>query len=62
MDFVFAGINWWSNPIFKNKDGVPIVQLEDGFYSLSDPNDLDSDPYCKLKNDKVNIVNKFKDE
>lgn len=62
MDFVFAGINWWSNPIFKNKDGVPIVQLEDGFYSLSDPNDLDSDPYRKLKNDKVNIVNKFKDE
>lgn len=62
MDFVFAGINWWGNPIFKNKEGIPIVQLKEGFYSLSDKNDIDSDPVRKLKDDKVNIVNKFENE
>lgn len=41
--------NWWGNAVYKTKDGIPIVKLDDGYYTLSDPSDIDSDPCSKLK-------------
>ena len=51
--------NWWGNQIYKTKDGIPIVKLDYGYYTLSDSSDIDSDPCSKLKSDKITIVEKF---
>lgn len=59
LEIVFYGINWWSYPIYKTFLGTPIVKLDEGFYSLSDPNDIDSEPLSKLDDSKLKIVNKF---
>lgn len=59
MEFKFYAINWWGNEIYVNKNNVPIIKLEEGFYSLSDPTDIDSEPYRKLKTEKIKIVNEF---
>lgn len=59
LEIVFYGINWWSYPIYKTSLGTPIVKLDEGFYSLSDPNDIDSEPLSKLDDSKLKIVNKF---
>lgn len=59
MQFKFAGYNWWNNKIYRNKNGTPICELEEGFYSLSDPEDIDSDPCSRLNKDKIEIVKEF---
>ena len=51
--------NWWGNAIYRTKLDTPIVQLEDGFYSIADPNDIDSEPCSKLKSDCLKIVQEF---
>lgn len=51
--------NWWGNAIYRTKLGTPIVQLEEGFYSLSDPDDIDSEPCSRLKADRLKIVQEF---
>ena len=51
--------NWWGNAIYRTKLGTPIVQLEEGFYSIADPNDIDSEPCSKLKSDCLKIVQEF---
>ena len=59
MKFKFDRVNWWCNPIYRNENGTPIVKLEEGFYSLTDPNDIDSDPCSRLKTELIEIVNDF---
>ena len=59
MKFKFKQINWWGNEIYVNENNTPIVKLEEGFYSLADPNDLDSDPCSKLKSELIEIVDNF---
>lgn len=59
MEVKFCCTNWWGNPIYKTKDGIPIVKLVDGYYTISDISDIDSDPHSKLKSDKITIVEKF---
>lgn len=60
MKFKYFTINWWGNKIYKNENGFPIVDLEqDGFYSLVDSNDIDSEPNMKLKSELIEIVDKF---
>ena len=55
--FKFYGINWWSNKVYKNDKLGFIVDLEeDGFYSLVDPNDIDSEPYKKIDINKIEII------
>lgn len=51
------------NKIYKNENGTPIVDLEqDGFYSLADPNDIDSEPCSKLKSELIEIVEDFEND
>ena len=59
MKFKFDRVNWWGNSIYRNENGTPIVKLEEGFYSLADPDDIDSEPYSKLKTELIEIVNDF---
>lgn len=59
MELKLYWINWWGNQIYKTKDGTPIVKLDDGYYTLSDPSDIDSDPCSKLKSDNIVIVETF---
>ncbi len=59
MELKFYCTNWWGNAIYKTKDGIPIVKLDDGYYTLSDYSNIDSDPCSKLKSDKITIVEKF---
>lgn len=59
MQFKFVGHNWWSRKIYRNKNGTPICELEEGFYSLSDPEDIDSEPCSRLNKDKIEIVEEF---
>lgn len=60
MKFKYFATNWHCNKIYKNENGTPIVDLEeDGFYSLVDPNDIDSEPCHKLKSELIEIVDEF---
>ena len=59
MELKFHCTNWWGNQIYKNKDGTPIVKLDDGYYTLSDYSNIDSDPCSKLESDKIVIVENF---
>ena len=59
MELKLYCTNWWGNQIYKTKNGTPIVKLDDGYYTLSDTSDIDSDPCSKLKSDKITIVEKF---
>lgn len=59
MELKLYCTNWWGNHIYKTKNGTPIVKLDDGYYTISDPSDIDSDPCSKLKNDKIIIVETF---
>lgn len=59
MKFKFFKVNWWSNEIYVNETDVPIVKLDDGFYTLADPNDIDSEPCSKLKTELIEIVDEF---
>lgn len=57
---MFCCVNFWSNNIYKNKDGIPIVYLEgEGYYTLSDNSDYDSDPNSKINSNKITIVENF---
>ena len=59
MKFKFLKVNCWSNEIYVNETDVPIVKLDDGFYTLYDPNDIDSKPCSKLKTELIEIVDEF---
>lgn len=59
MELKFYCTNWLGNQIYKTKDGTLIVKLNDGYYTLSDSSDIDSDACSKLKSDKITIVEKF---
>lgn len=59
MKFKYKMTNWWGNKIYVNENNTPIVKLEEGFYSLADPNDLDSEPCSKLKSELIEIVDNF---
>lgn len=59
MEVKFYCTNWWGNHIYKTKDCTPIVELDDGYYTLSDYSNIDSDPCSKLNSDKITIVEKF---
>lgn len=59
MELKLCCTNWWGNQIYKTKYGIPIVKLNDGYYTLSDSSDINSDPYSKLESYKITIVEKF---
>lgn len=51
--------NWWNYPIYRTKNNSFIVNNGDGYYSLSNPTDIDSEPYYRLKDDCIKIVEEF---
>lgn len=59
MKFKFKCNNWCGNEIYVNKNNTPIVKLEEGFYSLADTNDIDSEPCSRLKTELIEIVKEF---
>lgn len=66
MNFVeikFDCVNFWGNDVYRTKHYTPIVHLKgEGYYTLTDNRDIDSDPYHKIKDDCIKIVNEFNDE
>lgn len=60
IEVKFECINWWGNEVYCTKKGTPIVYIEDeGYYSLSDNTDFDSDANRKLKSECIKIVEEF---
>lgn len=60
IEIVFKGINWWGNKVYSTKTGINIIYIkDDGYYLLSDNNDIDSEPCGKLKSSQFKIVDKF---
>lgn len=59
MKFKFFKVNWWGNEIYVNENNTPIVKLDEGFYSLADSTDIDSEPCSKLKTELIEIIDKF---
>ena len=60
LEIKFEQYNWWGNAIYRTKKGTPIVKLEpDGYFTLSKPLDIDSDPYRMMKRDSIKVVKRF---
>lgn len=60
LEVVFECINWWGNQVYRTKKGIPILYLlDDGWYTIADPSDIDGEPCSRLKADKIKIVEKF---
>lgn len=52
--------NFWGNAIYRTKRNTPIVKLEtEGYFILSDPTDIDSDPDRMIKQDCIKVVEEF---
>ena len=61
IEIVQVGINWWGYKIYTTANGLNIVDNGDGLHTLSDNDDVDSDPYARAKPDRFKIVDKFSD-
>lgn len=60
IEVKFECINWWGNGVYRTKKGTPILHLEqDGWYIIADHSDIDGEPYKKLKDECVKVVEKF---
>ncbi len=59
LEIKFDTINYWGYKIYRTKKGTPIVNNGEGYYTLSDPNDIDSGPCRRLKSDTLKHVNEF---
>lgn len=45
--------------VYVAKSGLKLVDNGDDLHSLTDNNDVDSDPYARAKPDRFKIVDKF---
>lgn len=61
IEVVQIGVNFWGYKIYATKNGLKLVDNGDGLHSLSDNNDIDSDPCARVKADRFKIVDKFSD-
>ena len=60
LEIKFERYNFWGNGIYRTKRNTPIVKLEtNGYFTLSDSKDIDSDPDKMLKQDCIKIVKEF---
>lgn len=59
IEIVKLGVNWWGYKVYATKDGLKLVDNGDGLYTLSVNDDIDSDPYIRVKANKFKIVDKF---
>lgn len=62
LEIKFETYSYWNYKVYRTKNNIPIIKLEEGYYILSNPNDIDSDPYRRLKDDCIKIVEEFSNE
>lgn len=53
------GVNFWGHYLYVTKKGTVLVKLSEGFHTLCDNEDVDSDPNRCIKDGIVKIVPKF---
>lgn len=61
IEIVQFGVNWWGYKVYSTASGLNLVDNGDGLHTLSDNDDIDSDPYVRVKADRFKIVDKFSD-
>lgn len=61
IEVVQIGVNFWGYKVYVTKSGLKLVDNGDGLHTLSDNDDIDSDPYARVKADRFKIVDKFSD-
>ena len=59
IEIVQFGVNWWGYKVYATASGLNLVDNGDGLHTLSDNDDIDSDPYARVKADRFKIVDKF---
>lgn len=52
----FIGIDSFGREVYEAYSGGIIKRLDDGFYSVADESDFDSEPYAKLDSSKIEVV------
>lgn len=52
----FIGIDSFGREIYRAYSGGIIKRLDDGFYSVANESDFDSEPYAKLNSSKIEVV------
>lgn len=61
IEIIPLGINWWGYKLYATASGLNLVDNGDGLHTLSDNDDVDSDPCARVKADRFKIVDKFSD-
>lgn len=61
IEVVQIGVNFWGYKVYVTKSGLKLVDNGDGLHTLSDNDDIDSNPYARVKADRFKIVDKFSD-
>lgn len=61
IEIVQFGVNWWGYKVYATASGLNLVDNGDGLHTLSNNDDVDSDPYTRVKADRFKIVDKFSD-
>lgn len=52
----FIGIDSFGREVYETYSGNIIKRLDDGFYSVADESDFESEPYTKLDSSKIEVV------
>ena len=59
IEVIPLGVNWWGYKVYVANSGLKLVNNGDGLHTLSDNDDVDSDPYACVKANRFKIVDKF---
>lgn len=52
----FIDIDSFGREVYEVYSGGIIKRLDDGFYSVADESDFESEPYAKLNSSKIEVV------
>lgn len=61
IEVIPLGVNWWGYKVYATASGLNLVDNGDELHTLSDNDDIDSNPYARVKADRFKIVDKFND-
>ena len=61
IEIIQFSVNWWGYKVYATANGLNLVDNGDGLHTLSNNDDVDSDPYARVKADRFKIVDKFSD-
>lgn len=56
INIKYITTNFWGDKVYQTENGTNIVKLDEGFYTLTDNEDIDSDPFRRLKSDVIKII------